>query len=309
MLLLPVVLLMVLLSVPASAAFPDIATFQIVGSFDVGGFSYTILSDGTASITGCALTGDIMIPETIDSYTVSNLASELFFYRSGITSVTIPATVTYFGENPNDSYWDYVFSYCWDLQNIYVASGNPTFCDIDGVLYARDGFLPTLINYPCSHPGQTYHVISDTLCCTSFAGCQNLKFLFLDNPDTTWYTYTFNYTNDLTTFFVSGGNTEAKVASESQAGRNGMEYFCKFVNRAEIQKLPWNLASVPEAVFQNTAVKYLIVPDTCKRIEAGAFTGSSLELIRVKEGTVIDSGALDDAVVVEWFETTYEPGY
>ena len=56
-----------------------------------GGFTYTVLTDGTASITGCSETGDVVIPSTIDGYTVTNLARELFYGIDGITSVSIPA--------------------------------------------------------------------------------------------------------------------------------------------------------------------------------------------------------------------------
>ena len=68
-----------------------------------GGFTYTILEDGTAGITGCSLAGDIVIPAGIDGYTVTNLAAELFYGRRDVTSVSVPATVTFFGENAGPS--------------------------------------------------------------------------------------------------------------------------------------------------------------------------------------------------------------
>ena len=146
------------------------------------GFSYTVLNDGTACITRCGLTGNIVIPAQIDGYTVTCLAAQLFYSKYGVTSVSIPATVTYFGDDPTDNGWDYVFSYCDSLTAISVDAQNPAFCSVDGVLYDKGRTM--LINYPCNHPGEVYHVSAPILCCTSFASCQNLKFLFLDNPDT-----------------------------------------------------------------------------------------------------------------------------
>ena len=183
--------------------------------------------------------------------------------------------------------WDYVFSYCYGLQNIYVAEDNPTFESIDGVLFLKNGL--TLVNYPCSHPGEVYHVSAGTLCCTSFASCSNLRFLFLGNPNTTWYTYTFYNTDGLTKFYLTGGRTEQKAA---QAGST-------FVPADEIVSLPEDLQRIESEAFRDTSILYLSVPDGCTRIEAGAFTGSALAYAQVGASTVIESGAFDSSVVVE----------
>ena len=262
-------------------------TLEKDSSHYADGFTYKLLDDGTASIIGCSLSGDIAIPDTLDGYTVSNLGAKLFYGRSNVTSVSIPASVSYFGENRNDNMWDYVFSYCYGLQNIYVAEDNPTFESIDGVLFLKNGL--TLVNYPCSHPGEVYHVSAGTLCCTSFASCSNLRFLFLGNPNTTWYTYTFYNTDGLTKFYLTGGRTEQKAA---QAGST-------FVPADEIVSLPEDLQRIESEAFRDTSILYLSVPDGCTRIEAGAFTGSALAYAQVGASTVIESGAFDSSVVVE----------
>lgn len=263
------------------------------------GFSGIVLSDGTVRINECYLTGDIIIPEQIAGRTVSSLESQLFFGNDNITSVSIPKTVTYFGSNRNDNLWDYVFSYCYNLQNIYVDSANPTFKSIDGVLFTKDG--STLINYPCAHPGSVYHVSADWLCCTSFAYCSNLKFLFLDNPNTYWYTYTFAYTGQMTTFYEPGAGTEQKVQTEIS---NGREYssdteYCKLKSSNEIQQLPSAVREIQREAFQDIAVQYLRIPDTCRSIGSGAFTGSGLEYVSVPASTTITSGAFDSSVIIE----------
>lgn len=262
-------------------------------------FSYTVLSDGTAMITGCTLSGDIVIPAQIDGYTVSCLDRELFYGTSGITSVTIPATVTHFGNDPEDNGWDYVFSYCYDLENIYVEEGNPTFQSIDGVLYCRDG--QQLVNYPCAHPGEAYHVTADILSCTSFASCRNLRYLFLDNADTIWYTYTFYNTGNLTVFYEPGGSTAAKAATEIQAGRvyDSDSTYCRLTESTEIRRLPADLTVIAAEAFRNTDMKYVIVPDGCGSIGAKAFAESSLEYIRIPEGADVADDAFGSGVVVE----------
>ena len=263
------------------------------------GFSYIVLNDGTARIKQCYLSGDVVIPEQINGHTVSSLEAELFMSNYNVTSVTIPKTVTYFGDNMDNNLWDYVFSYCYNLQNIYVDSANPTFKSIDGVLFTKDGSI--LINYPCAHPGAAYHVSADLLCCTSFAACQNLKFLFLDNSYTSWYTYTFYDTGRLTTFYEPGGRTEQKAQVEISAGR---EYssdtgYCKLKSSTEIQQLPSAVREIQREAFQDIAVQYLRIPDTCRSIGSKAFTGSGLEYVSVPASTTITSGAFDSSVIIE----------
>ncbi|MBQ6232571.1 MAG: leucine-rich repeat protein [Clostridia bacterium] len=254
------------------------------------GFAYKLLDDGTASITGCSLSGDIVIPSALDGYTVTNLASRLFYGKSDISSVTLPASVTYFGTNQNDNDWDYVFSYCFDLKNIFVDNGNPVFKSVDGVLYSKDG--SKLINYPCNHDSEIYHVDASTLCCTSFASCRNLRCLFLDNSDTIWYTYTFYNTDNVTVFYKEGGRTAQKVSGDTASS-------CTFASVRNIAELPSHLERIETQAFQNTDLRYIRIPGSCERIETGAFTGSNLVYVSVDDSTVIEDGAFDTAVVVE----------
>ena len=265
-------------------------TLAVDPTKESGGFSYLPLDDTSASIVGCSLSGDIVIPEMLDGYTVTNLASRLFYGLSNVRSVTIPKTVTYFGSEPSDNDWDYVFSYCWDLENIHVDSDNPTFKSVDGVLYSKDG--SRLINYPSKHPGEVYHTSTPLLCCTSFAYCENLKFLFLDNANTTWYTYTFYNDSSLTVFYREGGGTEQKIASDTTSP-------CTFVSTAQIAELPSDLERIEAEAFQNTDLLYVRIPDSCTSIQSGAFTGSALKYISVGSSTVIEDGAIGSSVIVD----------
>jgi len=265
------------------------------------GFTYTVLADGTASITACTRSGKIVIPQTIDGYTVTNLASELFYGRSGITSVTIPATVRSFGEDSTNNNLDYVFSYCYDLTRIEVNKNNPTFCSVDGVLFSKD--KTTLINYPCNHSGEVYHTEASVFCCTAFASCRNLKFLFIDKANTTWSTYTFYDTADLTAFYIPGGATEKQVKAERKNGRvqdgTSGNPWCALESTGALMYLPASLEQIEAEAFRGTEMPYLIAPAGCKRIEANAFADSALRYLRVGTQTVIENGALSSSVVVD----------
>ena len=179
------------------------------------GFTYEVMEDGTAAITACTLTGDIEIPSTIDGYTVTKLGYQLFYGSFGVTSVSIPATVTQLGENENLQF-AYVFSYCYSLEEIKVDPNNTVLISLDGVLYTKDQSL--LINYPCAKGDESYRVSSLTkiLDCTSFAAAENLKSLYLEGSDTLWKTYTFFADPDLTVYYQPGGMTEEEVVYYSQ---------------------------------------------------------------------------------------------
>ena len=265
------------------------------------GFAYEVLSDGTASITRCDKSGNVVIPGTLDGFTVTNLASKLFYGVSGVTSVTIPATVTGFGDDPADNNWDYVFSYCYDLTRITVEQGNPVFCSMDGVLYSKD--QATLICYPCSRAGAVYHAQPQTVCCTAFASNRNLKFLFLDEPDAWWYTYAFYNDPALTVFYVPGGAAAQKADMDRSDGRvqNGSSnnLWCSLVSSESLCRLPAGLRVISSEAFRGTELPWAIVPAGCTRIEKNAFTESGLVYLQAGTDTVIENGALPDSAVVE----------
>lgn len=173
-------------------------------------FTYELVN-GQAYITSCNATGDITIPSYIDGYKVVGLDCELFYGRNNITRVTIPATVTEIGE------WDYVFSYCYKLEEIIVDPANPAFCSVDGVLMNKDKTV--IYNYPCGKHDKSY-TIPDTvkiLCCTSFASSK-LTDLYIPS-DTTWYTYTFWNNGGLTIHYPLGGRTAAQVDKSISKGQ------------------------------------------------------------------------------------------
>ena len=276
-----------------------VQTGPVTGECD--GFAYEVLADGTASVTRCDLTGNVVIPSTLDGYTVTNLASKLFYGKSGITAVTIPATVTCFGEDPTDNDWDYVFSYCYDLTSINVNQNNTAFCSVDGVLYSKD--KKTLIAYPCNHAGAVYHAQPQTICCAAFASSRNLKFLFLDTPDTWWYTYTFYNDPTLTVFYMPGGTAAQKADADRKDGRvqdgtNG-NLWSSFESTDSLCTLPDGLLVIEAEAFRGTDIAWLIAPVGCTRIEEDAFAECGLAYLRVGANTVIEDGALADSVVVE----------
>ena len=238
-------------------------------------FSYELLDDGTASITGFSVKGDIVIPSSIDGHTVTNLAAKLFYGRYGITSVWVPATVTYFGDSKTSIDFDYVFSYCYELERITVDPGNQAFKSVDGVLYTKDG--KHLVNYPCARAGESYHTGAEVLSCTSFASCANLKHLYLDNSGTYWMGYTFYNTGDLTTLYHPGGYCEERALAFIDS-HSGDDTWCAFrkwdPNLVPDMKLPARLTTIESGAFAGVKNAVIGVPDTVTTIADDAFDPS-----------------------------------
>jgi len=185
---------------------------SVVKPITKNGFTIQPSSDGTARVIECTLKGDVVIPETIDGYTIVGLNAKLFYGMSGITSVSIPKNVQAPGT------FDYIFSYCYDLQEIKVDSANPFLCSIDGVLYSKDKNI--LYNYPVAKAETEFSTLTETtyLCCTSFASQKNLTGLYLTNKNTRWAGYTFYNTPNLKVYYLPDGSTINMVNSHTANG-------------------------------------------------------------------------------------------
>ncbi len=78
----------------------DYCTVWVVGDVAIpvaaeGDFTYSLLEDGTASITGYngSLT-TFEIPDTLDGYTVSSIGEKAFYKNTGLIRVVFPSTIT-----------------------------------------------------------------------------------------------------------------------------------------------------------------------------------------------------------------------
>ncbi len=100
--------------------------------------SYTILEDGTAAIVEHRGQGsDLIIPETVDGYTVSTLGDSLFQNRSGLLEIHLPDGITRIGNHafegctglqalpllPNLTHiGDYAFADCASLERVVFST-------------------------------------------------------------------------------------------------------------------------------------------------------------------------------------------
>ena len=94
---------------------------------------------------GCSNMASVVIPDSVRTIEAAAFA------RCGLTSITIPESVTSLGYNGFGS----VFGGCEKLSAIYVATGNPNYTSVGGVLFSKD--CKTLVAYPAG-ASNVYHI-------------------------------------------------------------------------------------------------------------------------------------------------------
>lgn len=107
--------------------------------FRAGQFRNEVMLAGIAD----DVTGDFIIPDTLDRRRVERIMRHAFGFVPNLTSVTIPAGVMRIDEH--------VFYACEALSEISVEAVNPVFSSYDGCLYDKQ--MTRLIRCPCGKEG------------------------------------------------------------------------------------------------------------------------------------------------------------
>ena len=184
------VMLVVLMLMTTSSAMAQEPKFEVID-----GFRY-LLDSGTKTATLVPKTdgkysGDIIIPEKVKGndgveYIVASLVASCFQNCSGLTSITIPSTVT--------SLSDHCFSGCWGLTSITIPSsvtslGDNCFQNCSGL---------TSITIPSS-------VTSLGIYC--FWGCSGLTSITIPSSVTSLGVYCFQGCSGLTSITIPSSVT------------------------------------------------------------------------------------------------------
>jgi len=114
-------------------------------------FTY-LNNSGTITITDYVGSDSyVLIPPTIAGNPVTTINDHVFYNQAGLTSVTIPASVTRIGDG--------AFAGCPNLTSIAVDPANPNYASADGVLF--DKAFTTLLQCPAGLNGG--YVISNNV--------------------------------------------------------------------------------------------------------------------------------------------------
>lgn len=246
-------------------------------------------SGSEAKITGLVETtdipADIIIPSSIDNYTVTAIGDEAFKDWTTIKSITIPASITAIGEN--------VFSGCKGLSKISVDKTNSCFTEINWVLFSKD--MTRLICYPPGKAGSSYIIPTSvttigssafnscaalttitistvgvtTIGSYAFYGCTNLTNITLPSGITSIENCTFSFCSSLTDI-----NIPLNVTTIGNYAFNGCSKLKSINSSADPTTLPEVLTYIGHDAFRDCVkLPSITIPDTVTYIGYDAFNG------------------------------------
>lgn len=239
-------------------------------------YEYDINSAGRAEIKNFkaadTYVGEVIIPQHLDGYEVGYIDNAAFMNAKGITSVTIPNTVSDIGNS--------VFFGCESLESFKVEEGN-VYLSVtdDGVLVADDKQF--LVAYPAARAGESY-TIPDTIDeiapgCFGFA--KNLKEITI--PQKVGYIdrWAFAYSNLEKVNISSAQIDEYAFAYCSNLHEvilnSGVETIegAAFSNCPALTEitLPGTLSYVGQYAFAGTGMMSITIPDTVSELSYGCF--------------------------------------
>ena len=290
-----------------------------------GDYEYTV-SDGNATITNYYGTGgNIVIPDTLDSYPViaigeyafhqcesltgviisSNVISigdYAFSYCMMMASVTIPNSVTFIG--------DYAFYSSWRLTSIIIPDSvtfigvqafhgggliivnpdNQYYSDINGVLFNKQ--QTTLIQYPRGRSG--IYAIPDGVISIgdyAFYNCYGMVSLSIPDGVVSIGDYAFSYCYEIVSLSIPDG-----VISIGDYAF----YRCYAMFSLTI---PDSMISIGDYAFSDCdSMRGLIIPKGVKTIGINAFSGCSELTIYCFENSIAHTYAAKHGIPFEFLE-------
>ena len=157
---------------------------ETISEVTIGNLVYSLDTDTkVATVTGYDRSNkptDVVIPNTIKyggNYSVTTIGKSAFYNCTSLASVNIPNSVTTIGGA--------AFASCTSLASVSVASDNPNYIGIDGVLFNKDKTM--IVVYPAGKDGSEYTIPNSvtTIGEQAFWNCSSLASIDIPNSVTT----------------------------------------------------------------------------------------------------------------------------
>ncbi len=275
----------------STTADADYATFSSAATLsESGDYTYDVINDTCAKITAYIGTDTkVVIPETIDGYTVTVIGKNAFSGNGTLTSVTFPDTLT--------EIQCYAFYKCTSLESVVIPDSVTTlstFCfaenpNLSSVTLSKNWTYTT--NYynnitSSGFQGPFYKCASLTsieipegatvVPANAFNGCTSLKSVSIPSTVTTINMYAFYGT----------GITEITIPSSVTA--LGVNCFDSCTCLTSIV-IPESITTIPKYAFSGcTSLASITLPDTLTVIQAYAFQKcTSLESVVIPDSVTV----------------------
>ncbi len=241
-------------------------------------YTYEVDSDGTIIITDCkeSAKGAITIPSEIDGKSVTSIGYWAFRDCTGLTSITIPNSVTsVYG----------AFGGCTGLTSINVASDNNCYSSNNGVLFNKK--KTELIGYPAGK-SQTSYTIPNSVTSIgdgAFYGCTGLTSITIPNSVTSIGEDAFWGCTGLTSITIP--NSVTSIGVRAFRGCTGLtsitipnsvtsigNWAFKYCSSLTSITIPNSVTSIGCEVFYHcTGLTSITIPNSVTSIEGWAFDG------------------------------------
>lgn len=255
-----------------------------------GNYIYSVIDDNNICLEGYTGTEtDLIIPDTIDGMTVSELSGKAFGDAPDqpYETISIPASVTYISE-------DNPFMYCRSLREIIIDSGNENYIVENGVLYTADKSL--LICYPLKMEGKSF-TIPEGVVEIGVAGMYGTQLEEIKFPSTL----------ENIRSYALGGNAKLKSADMSSTKIEEIG-FCGFCDCTILNEVifPDTLIEIATGAFLDcSSLAEVTLPESLTTVGQYSFTGTAMTSIIIPESvTSIDYcafGYADETTPVDDF--------
>lgn len=274
--------LLICSSVPAYTAFADNETTTVSATeasteeateapaeSDIkvsGDFSYSVTDEGTACIEDClSNVDDLVIPETIDGYTVTEIGKRAFGTddKKQFKTISLPATINYISGNGP-------FAVCVVLTEIKVDSANEHYTAVDGVLYSKD--MTELICYPAKKTDATYKIPEGVkkIGRSAFYFSEIQEVIFPSSLE------------EIGIFSLASCRKLGKIDISNTKVKTLNDYAFAYNNSLHEVKLPETLLEIKGAVFAEcTLLPEITLPDSLTFIGQYAFFNTKMEKIEI----------------------------
>ncbi len=199
------------------------------------------------AFSGCTSLTSITIPDS-----VTKIDYSAFSGCTSLTSITIPDSVTEIG--------NMAFGGCTSLTVINVATGNPNYASVNGILYNKD--KTAIICYPAGKKDKNYKIPDGvtSIGISAFYGCVSFNSTTIPNSVTNIGISAFSNCKSLTNIMIPDSVTEiGQYAFEGCASLTSVT-------------IPNGVKSTGAYVFRGcTSLTSITIPDSVRYIDYGAF--------------------------------------